>query len=138
MAFYGDYAAVYGELQDEHPELREVVRLEPEEDMQGYLDDGYVFEIFVEGRWAGVTAVDTDVQRGLSGLCVTEIILAKAFRAQGLGSAVQRRLASELVKHCVSEDTLLFGTIGEANLPARRAAERAGRVDLGGRVWVPL
>ena len=137
-AFYGDYAAIYEELLAEHPELQEVVRLEPEADMQTYLDEGYVFEIFVDDCWAGLTAVLEDVQTGLSGLCVMEIILARAFRAQGFGSAVQRRLAAALVAAGVVQDVLLFGTIGENNLPARRAAARAGRVDLGGRVWVTL
>ena len=138
LAFYGDYAAIYEELLAEHPELQEVVRLEPEADMQGYLDEGYVFEVFVDGQWAGVTAVDDDVQTGLSGLCVMEVVLAEAFRAQGFGSAVQRRLAAALVAAGAAQDVLLFGTIGENNLPARRAAARAGRVDLGGRVWVTL
>ena len=138
LAFYGDYAAIYEALQAEHPELREVVRLEPKEAMQTYLDEGYVFVIFVNDHPAGVTAVDDDVQTGLSGLCVMEIVLAGASRGQGLGALVQRRLAAELVQSGVSEDTLLFGTIGEVNVPARRTAERAGRLDLGGRVWVPL
>ena len=138
LAFYGDYAAMYEELLAEHPELQEVVRLEPEADMQTYLDEGYVFEIFVDGHPAGLTAVLEDVQTGLSGLCVMEIVLAKAFRAQGFGSTVQRRLAAALVAAGVAQDVLLFGTIGENNLPARRAAARAGRVDLGGRVWVTL
>ena len=137
-AFYGDYAAIYEELLAEHPELQEVVRLESEADMQAYLDEGYVFEVFVDDQPAGVTAVLEDKQDGLSGLCVMEIVLAKAFRAQGFGSAVQRRLAAALVAAEAAQDVLLFGTIGENNLPARRAAARAGRVDLGGRVWVTL
>ena len=137
-AFYGDYAAIYEELLAEHPELQEVVRLESEADMQTYLDEGYVFEVFVDDCWAGLTAVLEDVQTGLSGLCVMEIVLARAFRAQGFGSAVQRRLAAALVAAEVAQDVLLFGTIGENNLPARRAAARAGRVDLGGRIWVTL
>ncbi len=138
LAFYGDYAAIYGALQAEHPELQEVIRLETQADMQGYLDDGYVFEIFVDDRWAGVAAVEDDVKTGLSGLCVMEIVLAKSFRGRRFGAAVQRRLAAALVENGVSEDTLLFGTIGENNLPAQRTAERAGRMDLGGHVWVTL
>ena len=138
LAFYPDYAAIYRELQAEHPELQEVVRLEPEAAMQTYLDEGYVFEIFVDGHPAGLTAVLEDVQTGLSGLCVMEIVLARAFRTRGFGSAVQRRLAAALIAVGVAQDVLLFGTIGEVNLPARRTAGRAGRVDLGGHIWVTL
>lgn len=138
LAFYPDYAAVYRELHEAQPELRAVTRAESEEDMQGYLEAGRLFEIFVDGVWAGVTAVYKDVKGGLSGFCVGEIVIAGAFRGQGLGSAVQRRLATELVNQKADPDNLLFGTVGAVNVTAQRAALRAGRVDLGGHVWVRL
>lgn len=138
LTFYSEYAAIYGELYAERPELRAVARAESEADMQGYLKSGLLLEVFVEEAWAGVSAVYEDVNTGLSGLCVGEIVLAKAFRGQGLGSAVQRRLASQLLHQGTEPTTLLFGTIGEVNVRARRAAARAGRVDLGGQVWVSL
>lgn len=138
LTFYPEYAAVYRELHVEQPELRVVARVESEEDLQGYLESGLLFEIFVGEVWAGVTAVYEDVNTGLSGLCVGEIVLAKAFRGQGLGSTVQLQLALQLVGQGSERDELLFGTIGAVNVPAQRAALRAGRVDLGGHVWVPL
>ena len=135
LAFYPDYAAVYNELHADYPELRAVARLESEDDMQGYLEAGLLFEVFVDGVWAGVTAVYRDVNIGLSGFCVAEIVLAKAFRRRGLGHVVQFQLAAQLVKQGARPNDLLFGTVGAVNVAARGAALRAGRVDLGGHVW---
>lgn len=138
LTFYPEYAAVYDELYAEHPELGDVVRVESEADMQGYLGAGHLFEIFVDDAWAGVTAVFRDANAGVGGFCVAETVLAGTFRGRGLGSAVQAGLAAGLLEGGAGPGDLLFGTIGEANLPARRAAEKAGRLDLGGHVWVPL
>ena len=138
LAFYSQYTTVYDELYAERPELREVVRVESEDDMQEYLEAGHLFEIFVDDVWAGVAAVYKDVNAGVGGFCVGEVVLAGAFRGKGLGSAVQGGLARGLLEGGARPDNLLFGTIGEVNLPARRAAERAGRIDVGGHVWVPL
>lgn len=138
LEFYPRYADLYRQLLADYPELRAVVRSESEADMQAYLEAGHLLEVFVDGAWAGVTAVFREVNTGLSGFCVAEIILGGAFRGQGLGSAVQLQLASQLVAGGAGRDGLLFGTIGALNTPARRTALRAGRVDLGGHVWVPL
>lgn len=51
---------------------------------------------------------------------------------------VQRQLATELVTQGANPNDLLFGMVGAVNVSARRAALRAGRVDLGGHVWVTL
>jgi GNAT superfamily N-acetyltransferase len=138
LTFYPDYTAIYRQLRADYPELQAVTRAESQADMQAYLEDGYLFEIFVDGAWAGVTAVFRDTNTGLSGFCVAEIVLAKAFRAQGLGSAVQLKLAAQLLSQGTEPTEILFGTVGDVNIPARRTALRAGRVDLGGHVWLPL
>ncbi len=135
LAFYPDYAATYHDLHTEYPELRAVARLESEDDLQGYLGEGHLFEIFVDGAWAGVTAVFEDVNTGLSGFCMAEIVLTGAFRGQGLGRAVQLQLAAQLAEQGAGRDELLFGTIGAVNVAAQRTALGAGRVDLGGHVW---
>lgn len=138
LSFYPDYAAIYAQLHAEHPELIPVARVESEDDLRGYQEGGNLFEILVDSLWAGVCAVFHDTDSGVSGFCFGEIILAPAFRGQGLGSAVQRRLAELLLGRGAAPDTYLFGQIGAVNLPARRTAARVGRLDLGGHVWVDL
>lgn len=138
LTFYPRYTALYDQLHSERPELLEVAGAESEEAMRAYLDEGGLFEVFVDDQWAGVTAVFRSVDTGLSGFCVAEIVLAGAFRGRGLGSAVQIRLAEALVQRGAQESDILFGTVGEVNVAARRTALRAGRTDLGGHAWVPL
>lgn len=138
LAFYPEYAASYRELHAERPELRAVAQVESEDDMKGYLENGLLFEIFVDEAWAGVSAVYKDVNTGLSGFCIGEVVLTKAFRGRGFGSAAQLQLASRLARQGVGQDELLFGTIGAVNVSAQRAALRAGRIDLGGHVWASL
>lgn len=138
LEFYPEYAAAYRELHEARPGLRDVLRVESAEDMQGYLEAGHLFEVFVDDVWAGVTAVFRDVDAGIGGFCVAEIVLASAFRGRGFGPSVQRGLAAGLLEGDAKPGELLFGTVGEANVPARRTAQRAGRLDVGGHVWVPL
>lgn len=138
LAFYPRYAAIYDELYKHRPELREVVRIESEDDMRSYLEAGHLFEMLVGKTWAGVAAVYREVNAGVGGFCVGEVVLTEAFRGKGLGSAAQGGLARGLLEGGAAPGDLLFGTIGEANVPARRAAEKAGRIDVGGHVWVPL
>ena len=98
----------------------------------------WVGNIFVDGTWAGVCAVFENARAGIHGFCFGEIVLDPTFRGKGLGSLVQQRLAAQLIARGENESSLLFGTIGAVNHPARRAAARAGRLDLGGLVWLDL
>jgi GNAT superfamily N-acetyltransferase len=138
LEFYPRYTAIYDRLHTEQPELIPVTHAESEEDMQGYLETGNLYEIFVDGTWAGVCAVFEDARAGIHGFCFGEIVLDPTFRGKGLGSLVQQRLAAQLIARGENESSLLFGTIGAVNHPARRAAARAGRLDLGGHVWLAL
>lgn len=106
--------------------------------MQDCIQSGYVFEVFVDGLWTGVIGAERrDNEFGLLGFGVTEMVLNSAARGQGLGCAVQVRLA-EALKPLGEPSDLLYGTIGAENPPMLKTALRAGRLDVGGYVWVSL
>ncbi|GAA2756414.1 hypothetical protein [Actinopolymorpha rutila] len=65
---------------------------------------------------------------------VQELVLAKGFRGRGLGLHLTTLLARALT----DDGRVLVGTIHADNRGAREAAERAGRVDVGGWIQVPL
>lgn len=138
LEFYPDYAAIYTQLHAEHPELIPVTRAESEDDLKSYLAAGNLFSIYVDETWAGVCAVFSDVSAGIRGFCFGEIVLEPAFRGRRLGSLVQQRLTAHLLERGEDPNAFLFGTIGSVNEPAKRAAARAGRLDLGGHVWLDL
>jgi RimJ/RimL family protein N-acetyltransferase len=133
--FYLRYVELYQQLYRERPWLPDVARTETLEDMQQYLETGQVFEIFVDGTWAGLTIAIRDAGWGVRGWLMVEIVLTAPFRGQDLAVAVQRLLAQQLEdagKDC------LFGSIGAVNLPMQKTATRVGRVDIGGYFFVAM
>lgn len=133
-SFYPRYRQTFQELLVASPEHSEYTRLESEEDLAELARLGLLFEIFVDDRWCGVTAVDRECEEGLLGYSMVEIILDSHARGRGLGAAVQRHLIERLQAPPVET---LFGTIDSRNVAAIRAASRVGRVDTGGYFWAP-
>jgi GNAT superfamily N-acetyltransferase len=138
LEFYPRYAETYAAIYQERPWLPHEAEPESLEDMQEHLETGDVFEIFVDGQWAGVTGAEhRSDEFALQGFVVIEMLLAKFARGQGLGAAVQYRLAEALQSSSSPED-VLYGTIGSNNSPMLKTAARVRRVDLGGWIWVNL
>jgi L-amino acid N-acyltransferase YncA len=138
LEFYPRYAETYAAIYQECPWLPVESNTHSLEDMQEYLEIAQVFEIFVDGQWAGITGGEPHSDEfALKGFVVIEMLLAKFARGQGLGAAVQYRLAEALKAFSAPED-VLYGTIGSNNPPMLKTAARVGRVDLGGWIWVKL
>jgi hypothetical protein len=133
--FYSRYVELYQQLYQERPWLPDVAGIETLENILYYLENAQVFEVFVDGIWAGMTIAHPDVGWGLRGWLMIEIVLSAQFRGQDLAVTVQRLLAAQL------EDQgrdCLFGTIGAVNTPMQKTAARVGRLDIGGYFWVKL
>jgi L-amino acid N-acyltransferase YncA len=138
LGFYPQYAETYTAAYQERLWLPHESNTHSLEDMQEYLETAQVFEIFVDGQWAGITGGEHHTDEfALQGFVVIEMLLAKVARGQGLGAAVQYRLAEALQASSQPED-VLYGTIGSNNPPMLKTAARVGRVDLGGWIWVNL
>jgi len=75
------------------------------------------------------------VSHGLRGAVVIELLLEPAVRGRGYGRDLSVLLARALP---LPDDQLLFGTIHTDNLPAYTAATRAGRLDVGGEILIPI
>jgi GNAT superfamily N-acetyltransferase len=138
LEFYPRYLDTYAVIYQERPWLPHESGPESLEDMQEYLETGHVFEVLVDGQWAGITGAEhRSDEFALKGFVVIEMLLAKFARGQGLGAAVQYRLA-EALQTSSQPDDVLYGTIGSNNPPMLKTATRVGRVDLGGWIWVNL
>jgi GNAT superfamily N-acetyltransferase len=133
LEFYPRYEAMYEVLLRERPWQRDVANAETLENMREYLERAWLFEIFVDNAWAGVTAATRGSDMGATGYYMLEIALDHTYRGQGLGVAVQRRLVRALEDR---PGDALHGTIGAVNTPMRKTATRVGRVDVGGHYWV--
>jgi hypothetical protein len=94
-----------------------------------------LFDILVDGDWAGLLAAERDARRGLRGITVVELILDQAHRGHGYGRHLSTLLARAVP---LPDDQFLLGTIHTDNHPAYRSALAAGRVDVGGEIVIPL
>lgn len=135
MTFYRAYRNLYEQRFREQPALREYARIETEEDLEDYLEEGTLFEVLVDKRWAGVIVVTRDEEQGLRGFLVVENLLDPQLGRQRLGVAVQYQLVRALVGEA---GDVLFGTIDTRNIAAIKTAQRSGRSDVGGFLWLPL
>lgn len=135
LEFYPRYQKLYQDLYAKRPWLSDVARTETLEDVTHYLEHDKVFEIFIDGTWAGITIAAQNQEWGLKGWLMIEIALESGWHGQDLGVAVQRQLVAKLGD---SGNDTLFGTIGAVNIPMQKTATRVGRVDLGGYFWVNL
>ena len=136
LAFYPRYESAHAEVSRGFtPHMRASVRLESREMLARCRDDGALFEILIDGEWAGIIAASRGSGLGLPGFVIAEEILAAPFRGPGLAKPVQREFIAQLP---AKEDDFLIGMILAENLPSLRTALGVGRTDLAGFHFIDL
>ncbi len=129
--------AAYAALDAQHPGHAYQAQVLDAEQLQEAIDAGLMFDVLVQGEWAGYAGVHPDEDLGLPSYSVQELLLAPAFRGRGYGAHLTTLLARAiLVARPEEPGRMLFGTIHADNAGAYPAALRAGRMDVGG--WVQL
>lgn len=135
LEHYGRYVAIHEAHVARDPRHARRSRVESEEDLQALADRGLLFDVLVDGSWAGVLAGEPEARWGARGATVVELLLDHPFRGRGLGAHLSALLAGALP---LPDEQFLFGTIHADNVPAYRSAVASGRVDVGGEVVIPL
>ena len=132
---YEELVAAYAAVDGQHAHHPREAKVQPREDMEESAAAGTLFDVLLEGEWAGyVGAVPEGDTLGMPAWVVQELALAPNARGQGLGRYLSGMLARELS----DERPLLIGTIHADNRGAHSAALAAGRHDVGGWVQIPL
>lgn len=123
LDFYPDLVNIYGTLKEGDSN-----ELQPESlsSLETSLQQGLVYEAFIDGQWAGMMSAQRFTERFYSGVFVVEEVLDKRFRGQGYAPAMQRRFIDQL-----NGDQLVFGEILWWNERSRRTALRVGRKKCG-------
>jgi L-amino acid N-acyltransferase YncA len=125
----------YEAVDTEHPEHRAQACLQDYEDLEQSLRDRTLFDVTVDGAWAGYVAATTNEDTlGMPAYVVQEVVLTPEFRGRGYGAYLSVLLAGALP----DPTRILVGIIHADNRGARQSAERAGRIDVGGWIQVRL
>ena len=133
--FYGRYRQIHDTHVAEEPAHARHARCEQEADLLALGQQGMLFDVLVDGEWAGVLAAEPDARRGVRGATVVELLLDHRVRGRGYGRHLSTLLAKTL---SLPDEQCLMGTIHADNTPAYRAALGSGRVDVGGEVRIPV
>jgi GNAT superfamily N-acetyltransferase len=133
---YDEAQRAYDAVDADHPQHSQQAALQDRDDLQEAADAGMLFDVTVNGDWAGYISATLDSANatGLPTYVVQEIILTPEYRGHGYGSHLSNLLAASLP----DQTRLLTGTIHAANTGARTAALTAGRHDIGGWLQLPL
>ena len=135
LGFYPLYSQAYDDFHRDHPELVEAVPKEPENSMLIYVYESQVFNILIDGEWAGLVVADDYADSIWRGYMIADEILAKAYRGQGYAVPMQKHLVEQIHGH---DSAFLLGTISPNNLPSMRTATHSGRVDVGGSFFISI
>ena len=133
--FYDRYRQIFDDDVARDPAHARYTRAETRDDLQELAAQGLVFDVEVDGTWAGIVAAEPDARRGVRGATVVELILDPSFRGRGYGKHLSTLLATAVP---LPDDQCLMGTIHADNVASYRSALAAGRVDVGGEIVVPL
>lgn len=144
LSHYSQAVAAYQSIDRTHPGHSRQAAIEAIDDLADLQRGGTLFDVLLDGRWAGYVAAEPGHTLGLAGYTVAELILTDAARGHGYGRYLTTLLSQALPVpealpgHTAGTSPVLIGTIHHDNAGALRAAQQAGRHDIGGWVTVPL
>jgi len=135
LDWYERYENSYQEMYKTNPFFVEMASVESREALQDMMDKGLLFEVLVEGTWAGIIGVCEARRKYLAGYEVYEEYLLVEFRGKKLASAVQRHLIERLPS---TANEMLYGTIHHQNIPSIKTAKRCGRKGVGVYIFAEI
>ncbi len=130
---YERYVALHDQYRREAPQIAEELYCSTEAAFGELLDHGMTFDAFLDGRRVGFVAAAPEAIWGQPGIAMQEEFLEPEFRGRGLGRCLQRALIERLT---LPSESLLWGTIHDANQPSLRIARSLGRLPIGAHSWI--
>lgn len=128
LDWYDLYFNSYQEMYRTNPFFEEMASVESKDTLQKMMDKNWLFEVFIEGKWAGIIGVWQSKEYFLDGFEVYEEYLLPEFRGKHFAPAVQRHLIQRLPS---KNFNMLYGTIHFQNKPSIKTAKRVGRKQVG-------
>jgi hypothetical protein len=128
LKWYDRYESSYEAICEAWPAFLEMAQLESKSTLQDLISRELLYEIEIDGHWAGIIAADKGRESFMSGYYIVEEFLTKEFRGRRYAAAVQRHLIEKMP---INSNEMLFGTIHHENMPSYRTALRTGRKPVG-------
>lgn len=122
-SYYEWYRAGYAEFHNERPELAAKVTVNSLESMRESVQDGLMFEVFMDDQKIGLIAGEKSEFLGHSGIYFHEIFVARNHKGQGLAKAIQKLF----VEQVATDDDFIWGTIDSHNIPSFKTAQANAR-----------
>lgn len=133
--WHKEYTAAFEKICQQWPGFAEMAQAEDVETLQDLMKKHLLFEIIVDGQFAGIIAADNGTNSFLSGYYIVEELLLEKYRGKHLASAVQRHLIEKLASN---NNEMLFGTIHYNNQPSLRTATKLSRKAIGMYVFADI
>lgn len=130
----GWYKKAYSDFHTEYPELEQWVPISDSEELQRCADDKLLYQVLVDGNHAGLIGGRNEPLLGSPAVYMTELLLMRPFKGQGLAAALQRKFLDSLE----SKFELVWGTIDAKNKPSTRTALKIGRTPIRTEFFLPL
>jgi len=107
LSWYDRYVAVHDRHVAADPAHADRSRVETTADLDHLRGAATLFEVLVDGNWAGVLAAEPVVAHGLRGATVVVLMLTQEARGRGFGKGLSALLARNLP---MPDDQVLSGT----------------------------
>jgi hypothetical protein len=130
----GWYEGAYSSFHSEHPELVRWVPMTEKEELQRCADEELLFRVLVDGNHAGLIGGRNESLLGSSAVYMTEFLLMRPFKGQGLAAALQRKFLDSLGP----KFNLVWGTIDAKNKASHQTALKIGRTSIRSEFFLPL
>jgi len=135
LSWYSDYQKGFDEIYKKWPAFIEMAQVESKETLNELIEKKLLFEIEIEGKWAGIIAANSGSDYFFNGYYIVEEFLTENFRGKKLASSVQRHLINKLTSN---SNEMLFGTIHYDNPASLRTALSAKRKAIGMYIFADL
>lgn len=130
---YADYVRWHDEFMRAHPEWEGRIAKTTRETFDDCAENGVLCSVEIRARRAGVLLARPGTIRGMSGWLMVDELLSSRYRGRGFAARMQRLFLERLDPET---HPIVLGTIDDQNLPSLRTAQRVGRSDVGGWVFV--
>lgn len=135
LNWYSEYQKGFESIYKKQPAFIEMVQVESKDTFNELINKQLLFEINVDGNWAGIIAADKGHDYFFKGYYIVEEFLIEEFRGKQLASSAQRHLINQLESNT---NEMLFGTIHFGNPASLRTALSAKRKVIGMYVFADL